>query len=111
MDTSYQMDEQRIPPSDPCRTSFQYLVPSILAAVHLFGAIITLYLVQNERAVLGKFSPRTVFLAACVGLLTNARRDQILGATAAYAAVLIVIVSGNLRRDPATPGTCVYTLV
>jgi len=38
----------------------------------------------------------TVLFAACVGWLTNAKRDQIFAATAAYAAVLVVFVSGNL---------------
>jgi hypothetical protein len=37
-----------------------------------------------------------VLFAACVGILTNARRDQIFGATAAYSAVLVVFVSSNL---------------
>lgn len=38
----------------------------------------------------------TVLFAICVGWLTNARRDQIFAATAAYAAVLVVFVSGTL---------------
>jgi len=37
-----------------------------------------------------------VLFATCVGWLTNARRDQIFAATAAYAAVLVVFVSGTL---------------
>jgi len=38
----------------------------------------------------------TVLFAVAVGWLTNARRDQIFAATAAYAAVLVVFVSGSL---------------
>ena len=37
-----------------------------------------------------------MLFAICVGWLTNARRDQIFAATAAYAAVLVVFVSGTL---------------
>ena len=40
----------------------------------------------------------TIFMmlfAASVGLLTSARRVEIFAATAAYAAVLVVFVSGN----------------
>lgn len=51
---------------------------------------------KNEKAVLGMLSAWTVLFAICVGLLTNARRDQVFAATAAYAAVLVVFVSGNL---------------
>ncbi|KAH6677381.1 hypothetical protein B0J14DRAFT_584138 [Halenospora varia] len=83
-------------------TSLSYFVAilsTILAALLLLGAIISLYIVKNEKALLGMLSGWTVLFAACVGLLTNARRDQIFGATAAYAAVLVVFVSGNLGSD------------
>lgn len=74
----------------------------------LLGAIISLYLVKNPHALLGMLSGWTVLFAACVGLLTNARRDQIFGATAAYAAVLVVFVSGNLGGTPSEGvGGCV----
>lgn len=59
---------------------------------------------QNKHALLGMISGWTVLFAACVGLLTNAKRDQIFAATAAYAAVLVVFVSGNLGG--ATTGNC-----
>ena len=75
---------------------FVAILSTVLAAVLLFGAIISLYIVQNKHALLGILSGWTVLFAACVGLLANAQRDQIFGATAAYAAVLVVFVSGNL---------------
>jgi hypothetical protein len=53
---------------------------TILAAGVLFGAILGLRATSSEKAVL---------FAACVGLLTNAKRDQIFAAAAAYAAVLV----------------------
>ena len=51
---------------------------------------------KSEKALLGMLSGWTVMFAACVGILTNARRDQVFGATAAYSAVLVVFVSGDL---------------
>lgn len=51
---------------------------------------------RNPYALLGMLRGWTVLFVACVGLLTNARQDQIFGATAAYCAVLVVFVSGTL---------------
>jgi hypothetical protein len=79
---------------------FVAVFSTILAAIMLFGAIISLYVVNNQNALLGMLSGWTVLFAACVGLLTNAKRDQIFGITAAYAAVLVVFVSGNLGNTP-----------
>jgi hypothetical protein len=73
--------------------------------VLLFGAIISLYIVKNQNALLGMVSGWTILFAACVGLLTNAKRDQVFAGTAAYAAVLVVFVSGNLG-GPSGEGTC-----
>ncbi|TVY42734.1 hypothetical protein LOCC1_G004107 [Lachnellula occidentalis] len=87
---------------------FVAIFSTVLAAIMLFGAIISLYYVKNPHALLGMLSGWTVLFAACVGLLTNARRDQIFGATAAYAAVLVVFVSGNLGGVPGA-GSCVCT--
>jgi hypothetical protein len=44
----------------------------------------------------------TVLFAISVGWLTNARRDQIFAATAAYAAVLVVFVSGTIESTPSS---------
>lgn len=68
----------------------------ILAAVLLFGAILNLYYVADERKRLGLVAGYTVAFAACVGLVTKARRSEVFAACAAYAAVLVVFVSGNL---------------
>jgi len=90
-------------------SQFVVIFSTVLAAVLLFGAIISLYIVQNKHALLGMLSGWTVLFAACVGLLTNARRDQIFGATAAYAAVLVVFISGNLGGAPPVVGNCICT--
>jgi hypothetical protein len=56
--------------------------------------------VHNPYALLGMLGGWTALSAACVGLLTSARRDKVFGATAAYAAVLVVVVSGTLGGAP-----------
>jgi len=68
----------------------------ILAAVLLIGAIVNLYLVPDPKAKLGLVAMYTMLFAANVALCTNARRAEVFAATAAYAAVLVVFVSGEL---------------
>jgi hypothetical protein len=75
---------------------FVVAVNICLAAVMLFGAIFNLYFVRNDQKRLGLIAGYTIAFAVCVGLLSNARRSEIFGACAAYAAVLVVFVSGNL---------------
>lgn len=61
----------------------------------LIGAIIALNYVQSQDwriALIGIF---TILFAGSVGLLTTASRVEVFAATAAYAAVLVVFVSGN----------------
>lgn len=70
----------------------------ILAALLLEGAIVTLYLVSNPRIQLGLIALFVLLFAAGIGLLSNAKRSEMFAATAAYAAVLVVFVSGNLGR-------------
>lgn len=74
-----------------------------LAAALLFGAICNLYYVTDEQKRLGLIAGYTTAFAACVGLVTNARRSEVFAACAAYAAVLVVFVSGNLGRS--SPGS------
>ncbi|MCJ1460132.1 hypothetical protein MMC28_010511 [Mycoblastus sanguinarius] len=73
----------------------------ILAAVLLFGAILNLYYVTDEKKRLGLIAGYTVAFAICVGLITKAKRSEVFGACAAYAAVLVVFVSGNLGNPAA----------
>lgn len=68
----------------------------ILAAVLLIGAIVTLYLVSSPEAKLALLAVFTLLFAASVALCTNAKRPEVFAATAAYAAVLVVFVSGDL---------------
>ncbi|PVH93843.1 hypothetical protein DM02DRAFT_603402 [Periconia macrospinosa] len=71
-------------------------VSMTLAAILLIVAIISLYSVANPKAKLGLIALYTLLFALSVALLTNARRAEVFGATAAYAAVLVVFVSGDL---------------
>ncbi|KAE9377658.1 hypothetical protein N431DRAFT_461252 [Stipitochalara longipes BDJ] len=72
------------------------ILSSLLSAVLLFGSIASLYFVHNPYAVLGMLGGWTILFSISVGWLTNAKRDQVFAATAAYAAVLVVFVSGTL---------------
>ncbi|CEI70553.1 hypothetical protein FVEN_g952 [Fusarium venenatum] len=68
----------------------------LLAALLLIGAIVILYNVKSHNLKLGLIALFTILFSASIGLLTNARRAEVFGATAAYAAVLVVFVSGDL---------------
>lgn len=83
---------------------FVVTVYVILAAALLFGAIYNLYFVKDDQKRLGLIAGYTIFFALCVGLLTNARRSEIFGACAAYAAVLVVFVSGDLGNSTNSTG-------
>ncbi|KAK8855275.1 hypothetical protein PGQ11_011187 [Apiospora arundinis] len=74
------------------------VLSSIISAMVLFGSIVSLYFVQNPYALLGMVGGWTILFAVCVGVLTNAKRDQIFAATAAFAAVLVVFVGESLDK-------------
>lgn len=74
----------------------------MLAAILLFGAICNLYWVVDEKKRLGLIAGYTVAFAACVGFATNAKRSEVFAGCAAYAAVLVVFVSGTLGAPETT---------
>jgi hypothetical protein len=76
----------------------------LLAAILLVGAIVNLYLVQSNLKRLGLIGVYTGMFAGSVGILTNARRAELFVSTAAYAAVLVVFVSGNLAAPEPSVG-------
>jgi hypothetical protein len=76
------------------------IISTIIAAILLIGAIVGLYIVQKTEWRLIMLSCFTALFAISVGLLTSARRAEIFGSTAAYAAVLVVFVSSNLVTLP-----------
>ena len=61
--------------------------------------IIVLYFVTNPHARLGLVIAFIVLFALGLSLSTSASRDNIFAATAAYSAVLVVFVSGDLANS------------
>jgi hypothetical protein len=59
------------------------LLGTVLAAILLIGAIVNLYLVQNNDVKLGLIVGYTVFFAGSVAGFTNARRAELFGSVAA----------------------------
>jgi hypothetical protein len=70
-------------------------ISMIIAALLLIGATIALSLITNDKTRLGTIAGFTFLFALSMLLLTNSSKAEIYGATAAYAAVLVVFVSGN----------------
>jgi hypothetical protein len=75
------------------------ILSTLNAAALLVGAIVTLYAISSEKTKLGVIALFTASFAANVGILTNARRAELFAATAGYAAVLVVFVSGNIGNE------------
>ncbi|KAH7400465.1 hypothetical protein BKA64DRAFT_642608 [Cadophora sp. MPI-SDFR-AT-0126] len=80
------------------------ILSGLMATVFLIGAIVGLYWVDNPRTKLGLLSGLTVAFAGTLALFTNARRQDVFAATAAYAAVLVVFISGNLTSKGSDSG-------
>jgi hypothetical protein len=76
-----------------------------MAAILLFGAIFSLYYTASNEKKLGLIAGYTTGFALAVRFLTNARRAEIFGACAAYAAVLVVFISGNLSPPKSSTGS------
>ncbi|KAL2213824.1 hypothetical protein CC79DRAFT_1362613 [Sarocladium strictum] len=81
------------------------VITVIVAAFLLVGSILGLYFVTSDAARLGMVAGFTATFALSISVMTNARRPEIFGATAAYAAVLVVFISGDLSNAPSTSGT------
>jgi small basic protein len=81
------------------------IISTAFCAILLLGAMAVLAVLHNSswKIRLGVVALFTTLFAGVVGLLTNARRAEIFASSAAYAAVLVVYVSGNLG-PPATGG-------
>jgi hypothetical protein len=75
----------------------------VIAAAFLFGAIYNLYYVKRDQVKLALIAGYTTAFALSIGLVTKAKRSEIFAACAAYAAVLVVFVSGNLNSKGANP--------
>lgn len=64
-------------------STFISYLSTLLATLLLVGAILVLYNVEDANKKLGFLALFTVLFVASVGLLTNARRAEVFGATAA----------------------------
>ena len=89
----------------------EHMVQRIITAVSVIGAtlllevaIVALYFVTDNHVRFGLIALFTGLFAAALGLLSNARRAEMFGATAAYAAVLVVFISGNLNTASGRDG-------
>jgi hypothetical protein len=80
--------------------NFVTVVSVLMAVVLMFVAIVTLYFVASPKKKLIIVGAYMLLFAGSVGLFTTARRSEVFAATAAYAAVLVVFVSGNLGVKP-----------
>lgn len=83
----------------------------LLAVVLLVGSIVTLYYVRGDSARLGILMGFIIIFAFGVALTTGANRDSIFASTAAYAAVLIVFISGDLNNTDSTMTTAIQQAV
>ncbi|KAF2689348.1 hypothetical protein K458DRAFT_439699 [Lentithecium fluviatile CBS 122367] len=70
-----------------------------LAATLLICAIVNLYLTSSSEAKLGFIAMYTLLFSTSMEVCTKARRAEVFVASAAYAAVLVVFVSGDLGRE------------
>ncbi|KAI0136336.1 hypothetical protein BJ170DRAFT_7181 [Xylariales sp. AK1849] len=71
------------------------VIDTLVAAILLIGAIVSFYFITNPLAKLLALVGFMVVFAVTVTLMTQARPVEIFAATAAYAAVLVVFVSGG----------------
>ncbi|KAF2177898.1 hypothetical protein K469DRAFT_601631, partial [Zopfia rhizophila CBS 207.26] len=79
------------------------IIRVILSVILLVGVITSLHFAESANVRLGMISGFAALFALSVRLLTNTKRGDMHAATAAYAAVLVVFISGNL-------GDCKCTL-
>jgi hypothetical protein len=76
--------------------TFVTIVTVVFAAAFLYGSIWSLFYVRAPATTLGLLTMWTVLFAVVVASITNARRSEIFSACAAYVAVLVIFVSGNV---------------
>ena len=73
------------------------VVSTMTSGLLLIGSILALYFVTDPNGRLGLVIMFIILFAIGLGLMTSASRDAMFAGTAAYAAVLVVFVSGNLK--------------
>jgi hypothetical protein len=81
------------------------VITTIVAAILLIGAIAGLYFVEQPEAKLGMIGGLTTLFAVSISSLKSAKRQEVFAASAAYAAVLVVFVSGDLGKSKSWTST------
>jgi len=77
---------------------FMNMLSILIASILLIGSILALYFFTNPDVRLALVIVFIVLFASCIAASTGASRDSIFAATAAYTAVLVVFVSGDLGK-------------
>lgn len=71
------------------------MITVLAASLVIEGAIVCLYVLKNQSVRLGLLAVFTSLFAASLAVMTDGRRSDIILATAACAAILVVFVSQN----------------
>ncbi|KAF2108561.1 hypothetical protein BDV96DRAFT_587427 [Lophiotrema nucula] len=74
------------------------IINLIAAMIILIASIFSLYYVSRPKVKLALIGIFTILFATSIGFLTSAKRQEIFAACAAYTAVLVVFVSGDLKK-------------
>lgn len=83
--------------SDNCAKHIVTVIAIVLATLALEAPIVALYLVSSDRIRFGLIALFTMTFATAISVLSHARLVELFGASAAYAAVLVVFLANNLE--------------
>lgn len=74
------------------------IVAVVLTTLALEAPIVALYLVSSDQICFGLIAFFTITFATVISFLSHARLVELFGASAAYAAVLVVFLANNLDK-------------
>lgn len=83
--------------SDKCAKHVVTVITIVSATLALEAPIVALYLVSSDRIRFGLIALFTITFATTISVLSHARLVELFGASAAYAAVLVVFLANNLE--------------
>lgn len=83
--------------SDKCAKHIVTIIAIVSATLALEAPIVALYLVSSDRIRFGLIAFFTITFATVISVLSHARLVELFGASAAYAAVLVVFLANNLE--------------
>ena len=89
------LDDRIVYISEQGVARFVAIFSTFLAAILLIGAMVTLNYIDTQSWKIITITSFTVMFAGSVSLFTSSGRTEVFAATAAYAAVLVVFMSGN----------------